>query len=79
MFDNFVKQMTARETGTETIDQRHSKAGFLCGRQTACNHAGYCRCGRHQPHFITLLLQVEDELMKQVFNEAVTALNDKAV
>jgi len=77
MFDNFVKQMTARETGTEQLIKDTAKRVFFAeGKlhattQEIADAAGISRTSLHYYY------RSRDELMKQVFNEAVTALNDK--
>lgn len=77
MFDNFVKQMTARETGTEQLIKDTAKRVFFAeGKlhattQDIADAAGISRTSLHYYY------RSRDELMKQVFNEAVTALNDK--
>ncbi len=77
MFDSFVKQMGARDTGTEKLIKDTAKRIFFAeGRlhattQDIADAAGISRTSLHYYY------RSRDELMKQVFYEAATALNDK--
>ncbi len=76
MFDNFVKQMKTRDTGTEQLIKDTAKRVFFAeGKlhattQDIANAAGISRTLLHYYY------RSKDELMKQVFNEAARELNN---
>lgn len=77
MFDNFVKQMAARDTGTEKLIKDTAKRIFFAeGKlhattQDIADAAGICRTSLHYYY------RSRDILMKQVFHEAMHDLDER--
>lgn len=77
MFDSFVKQMSTRDTGTEQLIKDTAKRVFFAeGKlhattQDIADAAGISRTSLHYYY------RSKDELLKQVFNEAMDALSSR--